>query len=254
MVALDIDGTLVDHLGIMPDEVHAAVRRIVGAGVPVVLATGRSWHGTQPVFDHLSLPYGPAVSSNGAVIVEYPPLAVRRQVTFDPTDVIKKVTQMAPEALIAVEEVGRGYRMTGAFPEGDLTGEMTIESPADLSSRPVTRVIIRDPERSDAEFVELAQELGLHGVSYFIGYSAWLDIAPEAVDKSTALADIATAWGIDARDVLALGDGRNDIEMLAWAGRGVALGEAPDEVRAAADHVTSDFLAGGTVEELGRWF
>lgn len=254
MVALDIDGTLVDHLGVMPPEVHSAVRAVVAAGVPVVLATGRSWHGTQPVFDHLDLPYGPAVSSNGAVIVEYPPLTIRRQVTFDPTDVIEKVTRMAPEALIAVEEVGRGYRMTGEFPEGDLSGEMTIETLDQLSARPVTRVIIRDPERSDEEFVQLAEELGLHGVSYFIGYSAWLDIAPEAVDKSSALADIAGVWGIEAADVLALGDGRNDIEMLTWAGRGVALGEAPDEVKAVADHVTDDFLAGGTVTELSRWF
>jgi phosphoglycolate phosphatase-like HAD superfamily hydrolase len=57
-----------------------------------------------------------------------------------------------------------------------------------------------------------------------------------------------------AADVLAIGDGRNDIEMITWAGRGVALGDAAEEVARAADHVTGTFAAGGTVAELRRWF
>ena len=60
--------------------------------------------------------------------------------------------------------------------------------------------------------------------------------------------------GLGPSDVLALGDGRNDIEMLRWAGRGVALGDAPYEVREAADHVTGAFGDGGTAKELLRWF
>ena len=76
LVALDIDGTVVDHDGRMPDSVRDAVRRVVKAGVPVVLATGRSWHGTRDLFDYLDLPAGPAVLSNGAVVVRYPPQEV----------------------------------------------------------------------------------------------------------------------------------------------------------------------------------
>ena len=55
-------------------------------------------------------------------------------------------------------------------------------------------------------------------------------------------------------DVLAFGDGRNDSEMLRWAGRGVAIGDAPAEVREAADAVTDCFADGGPVAELRRWF
>jgi hydroxymethylpyrimidine pyrophosphatase-like HAD family hydrolase len=51
-----------------------------------------------------------------------------------------------------------------------------------------------------------------------------------------------------------MGDGRNDIEMLRWAGRGVALGDACAEVQAVADDVTGCFADGGTVAELERWF
>jgi len=254
LVALDIDGTVVDHDGQLPRAVYDAVQRVLAADVPVVLATGRSWHGTEPVFTALDLPPGPAVSSNGAVTVTYPPLSITSRVTFDPSDVIDRVVDLAPGAIIAVEEVGLGYRLTGDFPVGDLTGEMIYESVDQLRSRPVTRVIIRDPEGDERTFLRLAEQLGLHGVSYFIGWSAWLDIAPEGVDKSTALADVAARLGVAQADVLALGDGRNDIEMLTWAGRGVAIGDAPCEVQAAADHVTGTFADGGTVAELIRWF
>lgn len=254
LVALDIDGTLVDDQGVMRDDVAEAVRRVLDAEVPVVLATGRSWHGTQPIFDQLGLPPGMAVASNGAVVVDYPPMTVRRQVTFDPSDVIEKVQRLAPEALIAVEDIGRGYRLTGEFPAGDLSGELVLQSAEELAASPVSRVIIRDPERSEQEFLDLAQRLGLHGVSYFIGWSAWLDIAPEGIDKSSGLTEVVAAYGIDPAEVLALGDGRNDIEMLTWAGRGVAMGQAPDEVKAVADAVTAPFDVGGTAAELGRWF
>jgi 5-amino-6-(5-phospho-D-ribitylamino)uracil phosphatase len=254
LVALDIDGTVVDHDGALPEAVRKAVGRVLDADVPVVLATGRSWHGTRPVFDELGLPPGPSVASNGAVVVSYPPQEIRKAVTFDPREVIKKVVQFAPGTLIAVEEIGRGYRLNGHFPGGDLTGEMIIESIEQLSARPVTRIILRDPDRSDEDFTSLARHLGLHGVTYFVGWSAWLDIAPLGVNKASGLQDVADDLGVDPTDVLAFGDGRNDIEMLRWAGRGVAIGDAPEDVQQAADVVTDTFADGGPVAELFHWF
>lgn len=254
LVALDIDGTIVDHNSFMPATVARAIRAISASGVPVVLSTGRSWHDTKPIAEHLALPRGPVVCSNGAVTMRFPPTEVVRQITFDPTPAVARVRELAPEALVAVEELGRGYRVTEPFPPRELSGVMQVVSWEDLVSRPVTRVIVRDPERSNEEFIALADALGLHGVSYYIGWSSWLDIAPEGVHKAAALAEICREWDIDSADVLAMGDGRNDIEMLTWAGRGVALGDAPAEVQEVADHVTGRFDAGGTVSELARWF
>ena len=254
LVAFDVDGTLVDHDGRLPTAVGEAVHQVVAAGVPVVLATGRSWHGTLPLVEEMKLPPGPAVCSNGAVIVRYPPEEIIKAVTFDPREVIRRVEEFAPGTLIAVEEIGRGYRLNNHFPGGDLTGEMIIEDVEHLSARPVTRIILRDPTRSDADFVGLARHLGLDGVTYFVGWSAWLDIAPAGVNKATGLAEVAAGLGISAADVLAFGDGRNDIEMLRWAGRGVAIGGAPAEVQEAADDVSVPFEDGGPVFELRRWF
>ena len=254
LVACDVDGTLVDHDGRLPTAVGEAINLVLAVGVPVVLATGRSWHGTLPLVEEMGLPPGSSVCSNGAVIVRYPPEEIVKAVTFDPREVIKRVEEFAPGTLIAVEEIGRGYRLNNHFPGGDLTGEMIIEDVEQLSARPVTRIILRDPTRSDKDFVGLARHLGLDGVTYFVGWSAWLDIAPAGVNKATALAEVAAGLGIPAADVLAFGDGRNDIEMLRWAGRGVAIGDAPAEVQEAADDVSVPFADGGPVFELRRWF
>lgn len=253
MVALDIDGTLVDHEGRLPDEVHAAVKALVRRGTPVVLATGRAWGDTLPVFESLGLPPGPVVTSNGAVVADFPPYRLRKQVTFDPEPVIRKVAQAAPHLRIAVEDPRGGYRLNELFPEGDLTGEMRLQSIEELCAEPTTRVILRDPNASSEDFSELARSIGMRGVSYFIGWSAWLDIAPVGVNKATGLKEVCAELGVKRKNVLAMGDGRNDVHMLKWAGRGVAMGDAPAEVQEVADHVTGTFADGGTVEELVRW-
>ncbi|WP_028709741.1 HAD family hydrolase [Propionicicella superfundia] len=254
LVALDIDGTIVDHSGALPAEVSESVARVVAADVPVVLATGRSWHATRPLVEALSLPRGPAISSNGAVQVTFPPVEYGRLKTFDARPVITKVVKNHPDALVAVEVLGSGYRVNSPFPDGDLDGTIEVVPVGELAHQPVTRIIVRDPNSSDDDFIAFARKLGLHGLSYFIGWSAWLDIAPRGVDKSVALAEVAADLGVDRADVLAIGDGRNDIEMLRWAGRGVALGQAPPEVRDVADAVTAPFDEGGTPLELDRWF
>ncbi len=189
------------------------------------------------------------VCSNGAVVVDYPPFTIVRQVNFDPGPVIDRVVSQM-DALIAVEEIGVGYRVSAAFPEGELYGDAVHESLESLRSRPVSRVIVRDPNADEAEFIELAHRLGLHGVSYFVGWSNWLDIAPEGVDKAAGLDVVCEQYGVRPVDVLAIGDGYNDVEMLRWAGRGVALGDAHPEVQVHADHVTARFADGGTAEEL----
>ena len=253
LVALDIDGTLVDGDGVLRDDVREAVGRIVAAGVPVVLSTGRGWTSTDIIFEELGLPAGWAVTANGAMVVKYPPLEIVTEIRFDPADSIARVARAAPDAIIGVQE-GLKWRVTRPFPEGELHGKVVVESLEELASRPVSRIVIRDPNSSEEVFTAMALSLGLHEVAYFIGWSAWLDIAPQGIDKAHGLQRVVDELGLTAADVLAVGDGNNDIEMLQWAGRGVAMGDASDAVRAAADHVTDGFADGGTAVELSRWF
>ena len=159
-----------------------------------------------------------------------------------------------PGAAVAVEEHGVGYRVNRLFPEGELDGEMIVTDLAGLALDAVSRVIIRDPDSSSEDFVHLARTLGLQGTNYFIGWTAWLDLAPEGVSKASGLEWVCADLGVRRDHVLAIGDGRNDIEMLIWAGRGVAMGQAPQVVRDAADHVTGRVDEDGAATELGRWF
>lgn len=251
-VALDIDGTLIDHDEGLSPAVVDAVRR-TAAQVPVILATGRAWSTTRPVAERFGLPAGGfVVCSNGARTLRFPDGKVVDERTFDPSTVIASVRRYAPNARMAVEEYDGSYLVTAPFPEGDLGvgARIRVVNDHELAPEPVTRLIIRDPEQSEADFVHLAERLGLHGVSYFVGWTAWLDIAPEGVDKSTGLKVALAQYDLDPSGLLAIGDGRNDIEMLTYAGRGISMGSAPDEVKAAADEVTGHVDDDGLVPVL----
>lgn len=273
MVALDIDGTLVDMQGRISPAVDAAARRIVEAGAHVVLATGRGLTATRPVAEHFDLPKPYLVCSNGAVVVRLhpeaggPPPAERDAegidnrgievidlVTFDPAPVLRMLLARLPDALVAVEELGVGYRVNAPFPPGELTGRISVEPLEDLVNDPATRVILREPSIEAEQFLDVIDRVGLHGVSYYIGYTAWLDLAPDGVSKATGLAKVAERLGVRREDVLAIGDGDNDLEMLSWAGRGVAMGNAASEVKEAADDVTARVEEDGVALELSRWF
>ncbi len=257
MVALDVDGTVLDWVDgyeVMSAAVVEAVGRIREAGAYAVISTGRSVPGVLAAADLLGLEGGLAVASNGAVIFDHPPVELVHTVTFDATEVVAELLEHVPDAAVAVEEIGVGYRINKAFPEGEIQGEMVLQTVNELVAEPVTRVIIRSPDASAEEFAELAERLGLHGINYYVGYTAWLDLAPEGVSKASGLELVADRLGIDRADVLAIGDGRNDVEMLSWAGRGVAMGESPLQVQECADDVTETVENDGVVVELRRWF
>ena len=265
LVALDIDGTLYANVPstgaveeVISPAVHDAVHRAVDAGAHIVLSTGRSTFGITHVWNQLGLPRDGGeqltVASNGSVIFSYPPVNVLRAITFDASEIVRMVLDHLPDAMVAVEEIGVGYRINRHFPDGEITGEMKLESVDELVAEPVTRVIIRDPHSSEQEFVELAEKVGLQGTNYFIGWTAWLDLAPDGVSKASALAEVAERLGVAQQHVLAIGDGRNDVEMLKWAGRGVATGQSPLEVQEAADDVTETVHNDGVALELNRWF
>lgn len=265
LVALDIDGTLLRWVtgsgtvyGEVDPVVRDAVRRAAEAGAEIVLASGRSIHSMVPIAEQLGLPVNGErcwiVASNGAVVVQYPPLEVAHEETFDASEAVRDVLRHHPRALVGVEERGKGYRVNRPFPDGELDGEMIVTPVEEMVAQPVSRVVIRDPESTVEDFQRLAESLGLHGTDYVIGWTAWMDLAPVGISKASGLARVASRLGLTAADALAIGDGRNDLEMFAWAGRAVAMGQAVVEVREAADHVTAPVDEHGAAVELDTWF
>ncbi len=252
LVALDVDGTILHHDGHLSDRVVAAVRALADTQAHVLIATGRSVLATLPVLTSLELMVDGtyAVCSNGAVTIVIDSTAsegyrVHDVVTFDPRPAVELVQRALPGVLIAVEEVGRGFKVNELFPEPELSGEQRAVSAHELVSTRATRVTVRDLSSTPDEFAEVIERIGLHGVNYAIGFSAWLDLAPEGVSKASALEQVRRVLGVEPGDTVAVGDQRNDLEMLHWAAWGVAMGQAPPEVVAAADGTT------GTVDEDG---
>ena len=266
LVAIDVDGTLPAWSEVVEDtpepvggKLYKALRAVRDAGARIVLCSGRSPQGITRVVDRLGL-FDQAgervwmVAGNGTMVCRYAPLEIVHEEAFDAGPAVRAFLERCPSALVAVEHRGVGYRLTAPFPAGELPGEMIVTDLADLLAQPVSRVIIRDPAASPDEFVRLVGELHLPGADQSIGWSAWLDLTPVGVSKQSGLRRVCAELGLTASDVLALGDGRNDIEMLRWAGRGVAVGQASLEVRAAADAVTEDAEDDGVALELERWF
>jgi HAD superfamily hydrolase (TIGR01484 family) len=254
LVALDIDGTVMSWEGEIPASVHEAVGRVAAAGAHLVLATGRSLLATQPVAEELGWTDGYLVCSNGAVTATLEPPEVVDMITFDAGPAVRLVREHLPEVLVAVEELGTGYRVTAPFPEGELYGRVTVASLDDLVAEPVTRVVLRSPAHEPHDFLELVGRLGLQEVSYAVGHTAWLDLAPKGVSKASALEAVCEHLGVPREATVAIGDGRNDIEMLEWAGVGIAMGDAPAEVQDSADTVTKTFDEDGLAYALQRWF
>lgn len=259
LIALDVDGTV-----ILPDEtpspgIVAAVAHAHDSGHEVLLATGRSWEGTEGIQRMLGLTPEYAVCSNGAVVMKREGAGVDIHYervwveTFDPTEVVTLLRTHLPQAKYMVE-LADGRRLYTEHLDDWNLANATRVSFAELLAEPVCRVVVVSPDETDQDFVDLVARIGLNEVSYAVGWSAWLDIAPQGVDKSTALERVRSWLGITAHDVIVIGDGRNDLGMFRWArdagGRAVAMGQAPDEVRVEASEVTSSVDAGGVAEIL----
>ncbi|MFV0405414.1 MAG: HAD family hydrolase [Propioniciclava sp.] len=253
LIALDVDGTIVDESNVVPPAIGDAIRAATQAGIAVVLATGRSFVSARTILDQLDLPPTEHVLSNGAVIGRYPPATVVDMLTFDARPVVAQLRRELPKARFAVEANGRGYLVTAPFPEGELHGSVQVASLEQMIAHPVPRVVVRDLDATEADFEALTARMDLTGVSHHVGYTAWLDLAPPGVDKAHGLRRLVGRLGISSAEVLALGDGRNDAAMLGWAGRGVAIAGAPPEVIAAADAVTGSVADAGAAVEIRRW-
>ncbi|MFP5022807.1 HAD hydrolase family protein [Pseudonocardia phyllosphaerae] len=254
LVALDIDGTIVHgRAGPTPAVLDAIGRAARHA--EVMLCTGRSVFGAADALGQIGLSTGVTLTSNGAVEIDTATREIRRIETFDIADVLARLTELFPGARYAAEHPCVGQRVSDPFPEGLLAGTVTEVGLDHLAAEPTPKLIAHWPGHSPAETRDRAGKLDTSGVTLTLDHELpWLTFVPEGVSKASGLARVAARLGIDAADVLAVGDGDNDSEMLRWAGHGVAMGQAPPEVLAVADSVTRAVTDDGLAHALNRVF
>ncbi|BCW38580.1 haloacid dehalogenase [Arthrobacter sp. StoSoilB3] len=250
MIALDVDGTLVDHDGHMTQEVRSAAQAVVAKGHDVMIATGRSLNATLPIIQQIGMERGYAVCCNGGVTLRLDPALesgyeIIHKATFDPAPALKALRERLPNAKYALEDEDGSFLSTERFQDASFGVESIGVDFQTMLDATAVRVVVFSSENTSEEFNEAIRHVGLSGVTYSVGWTAWLDIAAEGVTKASALEALRRRLGTDQANTVAVGDGRNDIEMLTWAGRGIAMGQAPDEVLAVADEVTASVLDDG---------
>ncbi|WP_232531976.1 HAD family hydrolase [Microbacterium halophytorum] len=261
LIALDVDGTVILEDEQFSPGVVDAVRDAEANGHVVMLATGRSWEATSRIHERLGIRPEYVVCSNGAAVLSRGAEGYERHTTatFDPTEVLDLLQQHLPDANYMAELADGRRRYTHRVSDWliDDANASHVDFD-DLKADPVSRIVVVSPEHTEGEFTRMVESMGLSQVSYSVGWTAWLDIAPEGVDKSTGLEEVRERLGIRGEDVVVIGDGRNDVGMFRWAaahgGRAFAMGQAPDEVSHAATDITDDVEDGGVaaaLEDLG---
>jgi Cof subfamily protein (haloacid dehalogenase superfamily) len=262
IVALDIDGTVLREDGSLGAATIDEVHRVRDLGHEVMLATGRSVSMTLPVVERLDIAPQFLVCANGAIVLGRDPDAPvgYRRVhvdVFDPTEVLTTIRGHLEDASFAVEDSEGLFRFTGPFPEGALAAASERVDFDELLAVQATRVVVISPDHAIDDFLSIVEQMGLHKVSYNVGWTAWLDIAPEGVNKATGLEYVRTELGVPRAQVMVIGDGRNDIDMFAWAGAegaAIAMGQSPEELLAVATDRTGPDLNDGVALALARYF
>ncbi len=263
LVATDVDGTLLDPDDRVSPRAVAVIARLVASGVGFVLVTGRPPRWIPPVAAQLGV-VRLAVCANGGVLYDAVEDRVLWARTLDP-DALGRLAAAAAETLpgcgLAVERVGAdaaatapfvaepGYRH--AWVDGD---DVNVER-SELLSRPAVKLLVRESRlSSDAMVAALTPVIGDDADLTFSHPRGLVEISPPSVTKATGLAEVAQRHGVSAADVVAFGDMPNDLEMLRWAGHGVAMGNAHPALLEVADEVTASNGEDGLALVLERWF
>jgi HAD superfamily hydrolase (TIGR01484 family) len=255
LIALDIDGTILEAGRPVSPRVLATVRNAMASGVRVVLATGRSVFSTRPVLTELGLVDGEVICSNGAVRMDMATGEYRMVHRFDAAPVVDLLRELLPGALFAVERLAEGSLTSGPVPTQTEPEWVRHVDLMTLVAEPTTRLTMYWDGHTAEELGVRLNGTRLAGITYSLDHiDPWLVAVAEGITKAAALEQLRSEWDIPIEATLAVGDGSNDIEMLRWAGRGVAMGQALEVVKAAAHEVTGTFAEDGLASILERWF
>ncbi|GGK62672.1 HAD family hydrolase [Nocardia camponoti] len=255
LIALDIDGTLLNSGTPITARVTAAVRAAIKAGAHVVITTGRTVLTTRPVLAELGLKDGHALCSNGAVHIDVArgePVTIHE---FDPGPAVSALTTLFPGMIFAAERVGIGTWATGHGPGEFSVGDFELVDHHILTSAPTPRLNGWWPEGTTEQLIARLKALNVPDASWVHGeFGPWLTVHPRGVSKGWALEQLRRSLAIDPSATLAIGDGYNDREMLRWAAHSVAMATSPSEILSLADEVTGGVTEDGVATVLERWF
>ncbi|MBE7170706.1 MAG: HAD family phosphatase [Williamsia sp.] len=246
-VFTDMDGTLLRKDHSISEATRELVRKIVDAGIPFILVSARPMHGILPISQWLGTDHMPIVSLNGAYI------GLENKIIFRSAIDLSTVTE--------IHAVANRYDVTLIYYCG-MEWFAEKSNAATLKEQRITEVPVRiapyegllkqwekDPAGINKIMAigkkevigELEAELHrIYGdqMNVYTSKPTYLEIMRRDASKTNAVKFLMERYGIQREEVIAIGDNFNDKEMIDFAGTGIAMGNAPDEVKAVADWVT----------------
>ncbi len=254
LVATDLDGTLLRPDGAVTARARAALRAARARGIAVVLVTGRPPRGVRRLglADCAEL----AVCANGALLYD---LVADRLLDERPIPgavaarLVADLRRAAPGVVFA-GEYGLSFCREPGYPPGDPLDERdgVVEDALRFADRGLAKLLVRHPQMAQKLVLPLATAVAGDDAVVTRSGLELLEISAAGVTKASALEGVCNKFGVAAADVVALGDMVNDLPMLRWAGRAVAVASAHPDVLAAADEVTASNADDGVAAYLER--
>ena len=240
LVASDLDGTLLPpSLEFLPQTV-AGVARLRAAGLPFVVCTGRMFKSARHTLARLGITSGPIVCYQGALVADLGSGAWSRHLPIPPhlaADVVRVMRELERHVNVYVGDelyVEHDDRWGRSYAEYAEVGMNLVADLLTVVSTPPTKIVIAtDPDDVTRLLPEL-QERWQGSLYVTRSLPHFIEISDPQATKSAALAYLCDRLSAARERTVACGDGMNDVDMLRWAGLGVAVAEASDEVRAAA--------------------
>lgn len=246
LIALDLDGTLLLKNQEISPRTKTALMKAKEKGHVIAIATGRPYRASKRYYQELQLTT-PIINFNGASVhhpldAHYPRILESIPLAYS-KELIKRCETIG--VFNVMVEIGDTFYMkkqAGFFAEFLTDGVEpagTGELHALVKEAPTAILIEPKPEKVNV-LHDTLQQTGTETTlqRWWKGETRILEIAPRNVTKATALERIANDYGIEQGNIIAFGDEENDYEMIEYAGHGVAMGNAIDEIKAVADCVT----------------
>lgn len=259
LVALDLDGTVVDGALRVSSLVIAAVERARECGVTTTLVTGRIFRAAKPFADLLGIE-GPIICYQGAGIFEASTGQILRQTPLASAIALRVVAFAKARGLHVQLYADDAYYVEKSTRFSELYAYVSGVSPTVIPSLEarfahsdsIKAVIVTDPDKAEG----LSEELrALLGAEAYVTRSnpEFVEVLAAGVDKGVAFRYLARLLEVDMDETLAVGDSWNDIPLLRAAAFGVAMGSAPPAAKAAADAVVGDVAHDGVSEAYDRY-
>lgn len=265
LITSDLDETLLRADGSISDENVAAIKAATAMGIKFVPNTGRNFLTVKPLLEQLGLKQKPdeyVISYNGGAVVENAgnQVIISNALTYEEAQkVFVTFAEFADSSVhvytidrlyvYRVREDDRRYMQT----RGVTFTEMPTPDFTHFKGQPIMKVIAMNPDEAVRHQMYAAVERNLQG-TVNITYSSgiYVEVNHGGVDKGKAVLDLADRLGIEAAEIIALGDNSNDLAMLKAAGTAVVVANGIPEVKAIADYVTTADYESGVAEALQK--